>query len=149
MALPKKRKVDSENRAFNPECTDLYLFIVTAVHSLQRKLDVFKEDLQGDCAHFSVVQNQGQGQGDVSSVDCIDKLIVNFSNCFDSFSFGRQLTMIIEKPFLMTNVRVVKRITRQFKWVNARNPQMQLVDLQTEATLREQFARTDPLAFWL
>lgn len=62
MALSKKRKVDNENRAFNPECTDLYLFVVTAVHSLQRKLEVFKEDLQGDCAHFSVVQEKVQGQ---------------------------------------------------------------------------------------
>ncbi len=61
--------------------------LVTAVRSFQRKLEVFKEDLQGDCAHFPAVQEQVQGQRDVSSfVDFIDKLIVNF-NRFDSFRF--------------------------------------------------------------
>lgn len=54
---------------------------MTAVCSFQWKLVVFKEDLQGDCAHFPAVQEQVQGQRDVSSfVDFIDKPIVNFSN---------------------------------------------------------------------
>ncbi len=61
--------------------------LVTADRSFQRKLEVFKEDLQGDCAQFPAVQEQVQGQRDVSSfVDFINKLIVNF-NRFDSFRF--------------------------------------------------------------
>lgn len=36
--------------------------LMTAVRSFQRKLEVFKDDLQGECAHFSAVQEQVQGQ---------------------------------------------------------------------------------------
>ena len=51
--------------------------LMTAVLSFQRKLEVFKEDLQGDWAHFPAVQEQVQGQRDVSSFsDLVDKLIV-------------------------------------------------------------------------
>ncbi len=65
--------------------------LITAVRSFQRKLELFSEDLQGDCAHFPAVQDQVQGQRDVSAfVDFVDKLIVNFSKRFDSFSFGQQ-----------------------------------------------------------
>ncbi|KAK0154982.1 SCAN domain-containing protein 3 [Merluccius polli] len=82
--------------------------LMTAVRSFQRKLEVFKEDLQGDCAHFPAVQDQVQGQRDVSSFgDFVDKLIVNFSKRFDSFRFGQQLTLFIQNPFLITDTLVV------------------------------------------
>ncbi len=125
--------------------------LVTAVRSFQRKLEVFKEDLQGDCAHFPAVQDQVQGQRDVSSfVDFIDKLIVNFSNRFDSFRFGQQLTMFIQNPFLITDVmEFSKEVTQHFKWVNAGPLQMQLVDLQADVALKEQFVRSDSSTFWL
>ncbi|CAI5660000.1 unnamed protein product [Oreochromis niloticus] len=78
--------------------------LMTAVRSFQRKLEVFKEDLQGDYAHLPTVKEQVQGQRDVSSfVDFVDKLIENFSKRFDSFSFGQQLTMFIKNPFLITD----------------------------------------------
>uniref|UniRef100_G3NA36 HAT C-terminal dimerisation domain-containing protein n=1 Tax=Gasterosteus aculeatus TaxID=69293 RepID=G3NA36_GASAC len=111
----------------------------------------FKDDLQGDCAHFPAVQEQVQGQRDGSSfVDFIDKLIVNFSNRFDSFSFGQQLTMFIQNPFIITDVRgFSEEVTQHFKWVNPGPLQMQLVDLQADVSLREQFLRTDPSTFWL
>lgn len=32
--------------------------LMTAVRSFQRKLEVFSEELQGDCAHFPKVQEQ-------------------------------------------------------------------------------------------
>ncbi|GAA6094463.1 SCAN domain-containing protein 3-like [Tachysurus ichikawai] len=125
--------------------------LMTAVRSFQRKLEVFKEDLQGDCAHFPAVQEQVQGQRGVSSfVDFIDKLTVNFSNHFDSFSFGQQRTMFIQNPFLITDVRgLSKEVTQHFKWVNAGSLQMQLVDLQADVALKEHFLRTDPSTFWL
>ncbi len=125
--------------------------LVTAVRSFQRKLEVFKEDLQGDCAHFPAVQDQVQGQRDVSSfVDFIDKLIVNFSNRFDSFRFGQQLTIFILNPFLITDViEFSKEVTQHFKWVNAGPLQMQLVDLQADVALKEQFVRSDSSTFWL
>ena len=67
---------------------------------------MFKEDLQGGCAHFSKVQEQIQGERDVSShLDFIDKLIGNFRNRFDSFSLEQQILLLIENPFLITVVR--------------------------------------------
>lgn len=125
--------------------------LMTAVRSFQRKLEVFKEDLQGDYAHFPTVKEQVQGQRDVSSfVDFVDKLIENFSKHFDSFSFGQQLTIFIKNPFLITDVRgFSKEVTQHFKWANAGPLQMQLVDLQTDVALKEQFGRTEPATFWL
>ncbi|KAA8589552.1 hypothetical protein FQN60_012917, partial [Etheostoma spectabile] len=60
--------------------------LMTAVCSFQMKLALFREDLQGDCAHFPTVKKQP---------------IVNFSN-FDSFSLGQKL---IQNPFVITDVR--------------------------------------------
>nr|XP_054593491.1 SCAN domain-containing protein 3-like [Nothobranchius furzeri] len=125
--------------------------LMTAVRAFQRKLEMFKEDLQEDCVHFPAVQEQVQGQRDVSSfVVFIDKLIANFSNRFDSFSIGQQLTMFIQNPFLITDVRSFsKEATQHFKWVNARDLQMELVDLQANLAMNELSARTDPSSFWL
>uniref|UniRef100_A0A3Q3BZE1 Uncharacterized protein n=1 Tax=Haplochromis burtoni TaxID=8153 RepID=A0A3Q3BZE1_HAPBU len=106
--------------------------LMTAVRCFQRKLEVFKEDLQGHYAHFPTVKEQVQGQRDVSSfVDFVDKLIENFSKRFDNFSFGQQLTMFIKNPFAITDVRgFSKEVTQHFKWANAGPLQMQLIDLQ-------------------
>ena len=125
--------------------------MMTAVRSFQRKIEVFKEDLQGDYAHLPAVKEQVQGQrGLFAFVDFLEKLIVNFSNRFDSFSFGQLLAMFIQNPFLITDVRgFSKEVTQHFKWVNAGPLQMQLVDLQADVVLKEQFARPDPSTFWL
>ncbi|CAL8378765.1 unnamed protein product [Boreogadus saida] len=78
---------------------------MTAVRSFQRKLEVFKEDLQGECANFPTVK-EVQGERDQTPfVDFVDKLIVNFSKRFDSFSFGQKLTLFIQNPFLITDMR--------------------------------------------
>lgn len=125
--------------------------LMTSVRSFQRKLHVFKEDLQGDYTHFPKVKEQVQGHGDVSSfVDFVDKLIENFSKRFDSFSIGEQLTLFIQNPFLITDVRAFSNdVTHHFKWANAGPLQMQMVDLQADVALKEQFGRTDSATFWL
>ena len=125
--------------------------LMTAVRSFQRKLEVFKEDLQGDCVHFPSLQEQVQGERDVTSfADFVDKLIVNFSKRFDSFSLGQQLTLFIQNPFLITDVRgFSKEATQLFKWTNAGPLQMQLVDLQADVALKEHCQGTDPATFWL
>uniref|UniRef100_G3NPE4 DUF4371 domain-containing protein n=1 Tax=Gasterosteus aculeatus TaxID=69293 RepID=G3NPE4_GASAC len=113
--------------------------LMTTVRSFQKKLELFKEDLQGDC---TLTSSAGTGTG-TERFDFIDKLIVNFSNRFDSFSFGQQLTMFIQNPFIITDVRgFSEEVTQHLKW-------MQLVDLQADVSLREQFLRTDPSTFWL
>jgi len=125
--------------------------LMTAVRSFQRKLALFREDLQGDCAHFPTVKEQVQGEREVSSfVDFVDKLIVNFSKRFDSFSLGQQLTLFIQNPFLITDVREFsKEVTLLFKWADAGPLQMQLVDLQADVALKEHFGKSDPATFWL
>ncbi|CAM4733374.1 unnamed protein product [Leuciscus chuanchicus] len=125
--------------------------LMTAVRSFQRKLVLFREDLLADCAHFPTVKEQIQGERDVSYfVDFVDKLIVNFSKRFDSFSLGQQLTLFIQNPFLITDVRdFSKEVTLLFKWENAGPLQMQLVDLQADVALKEHFGKTDPATFWL
>ncbi|KAI4884246.1 hypothetical protein NFI96_001390 [Prochilodus magdalenae] len=122
--------------------------LMTAVRSIQRKLQVFKEDLQGDYTHFPKVKEQVQGHRDVSSfVDFVDKLIENFSKRFDSFSIGEELTLFIQNPFLITDVRAFTNdVTHHFKWANT-GPQM--IDLQADVALKEQFARTESTTFWL
>lgn len=125
--------------------------LMTAVRSFQRKLEVFKEDLKGDLSHFQALKAQVQERRDVSSfVNFIDKLIVNFSTRFDSFSFGQQLTLFIQNPFLVTDFKgFSKEATQHFKWVNAGPLELQLVDLQADVALKEQCTRVDPSTFWL
>ena len=67
--------------------------LMTAVRSFQRKLEVFKVDLQGHCSHLAAVQEQVQGQRDVPFVDFAEKLIVNFRKRFDSTSSGQMLDL--------------------------------------------------------
>uniref|UniRef100_A0A3B1K1Z5 SPIN-DOC-like zinc-finger domain-containing protein n=1 Tax=Astyanax mexicanus TaxID=7994 RepID=A0A3B1K1Z5_ASTMX len=124
--------------------------LMTAVRSFQRKLQVFKEDLQGDYTHFPKVK-QVQGHRDVSSfVEFVDKLIENFSKRFDSFSIGEELKLFIQNPFLITDVRAFTNdVTHHFKWANTGPLQMQMIDLQADVALKEQFARTESTTFWL
>ena len=125
--------------------------LMTAVRSFQRKLEVFKEDLQGDCEHFPNVQKQIQGERDVSPhVDFMDKLIGNFKKRFDSFSLGQQLLLLIQNPFLIPDVRgFSKEVTQTFTWAHAGSLQMELIDLQANVALREHFGVTDHATFWL
>lgn len=80
--------------------------LMTAVRSFQRKLDIFKDDLEGQCEHFPKLRKQIQGERDVSPyVGFINKLTGNFSKRFDSFSLGQQLLLLIQNPFLIREVR--------------------------------------------
>lgn len=125
--------------------------LMTAIRSFQRKLDIFKEDLEGGCEHFPKLQEQIQGERDVSPyVDFIDKLIGNFSKRFNSSSLGQQLLLLIQNPFLIREVRgFSKEVTQTFKWAHAGSLQLELIDLQGNAPLREHFEATDPATFWL
>ena len=112
--------------------------LMTAVRSFQRKLEGFKEDLQGDCEHFPNVQEQIQGERDFSPhVDFMDRLIGNVKRRFDSFSLGQQL-LLIQNPFLITDVRgFSKEVTQTVMWAHAGSLQMELIDLQANVALRE------------
>ncbi|CAL9707870.1 unnamed protein product [Knipowitschia caucasica] len=125
--------------------------LMTAVRSFQRKLDIFREDIEGKCEHFPKLQEQMQGERDVSPyVDFIKKLIENFSNRFNSFCLGPQLLLLIQNPFLIREVRgFSNQVTQTFKWAHAGSLQLELVDLQGNAALKQHFEATDPATFWL
>ena len=126
--------------------------LMMAVNSFQRKLKVFREDLQGECAHFpSVHQQQVQGKRDLSAfVDFVDRLTENFSQRFDGFTLGQQLTLFIQNPFLITDVRgFSKEVTQLFRWAEAGALQMELIDLQADVALKETFGGSEPATFWM
>ncbi|KAL6461064.1 hypothetical protein MHYP_G00310300 [Metynnis hypsauchen] len=125
--------------------------LMTAVRSFQRKLDIFKEDLEGECEHFPKLQEQIRGERDVSPyVDFINKLIGNFSQRFDSFCLGQQLLLLIQNPFLIREIKGFSQEASQtYKWAHAGSLQLELIDLQANAELREHFEATDPATFWL
>ena len=115
------------------------------VRSFQMKLNIFKEDLQGECEHFPQMREQIQGEGDISPyVGFIDKLIGNFSQRFDSFKLGHQLLLLIENPFLIREIRgFSKEVQQTFKWAHPGSLQLELTDLQADIALREHFEATD------
>jgi hypothetical protein len=115
------------------------------VRSFQMKLNIFKEDLQGECEHFPQMREQIQGEGDISPyVGFIDKLIGNFSQRFDSFKLGHQLLLLIENPFLIREIRgFSKEVQQTFKWAHPGSLQLELTDLQADNALREHFEATD------
>ncbi|KAL6460917.1 hypothetical protein MHYP_G00308830 [Metynnis hypsauchen] len=114
-----------------------------------RKLDIFKEDLEGECEHFPKLQEQIRGERDVS-LDFINKLIGNFSQRFDSICLGQQLLLLIQNPFLIREIKgFSKEASQTYKWAHAGSLQLELIDLQANAELREHFEATDPATFWL
>ncbi|XP_022625841.1 SCAN domain-containing protein 3-like [Seriola dumerili] len=125
--------------------------MMKTVHSFQMKLDIFKEDLQGECEHFPQMQEQIQGKRDISPyVSFIDKLIGNFCHRFDSFNLGHQLLLLIKNPFLIREIRgFSKEVTQTFKWAHPGSLQLELTDLQADVALREHFETTDSATFWL
>lgn len=113
--------------------------LTTAVGSFQRKLDIFKEDLERKYEHFQRLQEQIQGERDIS-----------LSKRLNSFSLGQQLLLLIENPFLIREVRgFSKEVTQTFRWAHAASLQLELIDLQGNAALKEHFEATNPATFWL
>ncbi|GAA6067138.1 SCAN domain-containing protein 3-like, partial [Tachysurus ichikawai] len=121
------------------------------VCSFQIKLNIFKEDLQGECEHFPQMREQIQGERDISPyVGFIDKLIGNFCQRFDCFNLGHQLLLLIENPFLIREIRgFSKEVTQTFKWAHPGSLQLELTDLQADVALRGHFETTDSATFWL
>lgn len=106
---------------------------------MQGKIDFCINDSCPFCSSAGAVSGTARG---LSFVSCIDKLIVNFSNHFDS--------LFIQNPFLITDFRSLpKEVTQHLKWINPGNLQMELVDFQADMAMKEKCVRTDPSTFWL
>lgn len=75
------------------------LWVITAVQSSQRKLDILKQDLQQDCARFPSVK-EIQGANITSHAAFVQKLTENFKDHFDGFALEGQLHLFMKNPFL-------------------------------------------------
>ncbi|KAK1905467.1 General transcription factor II-I repeat domain containing protein 2 [Dissostichus eleginoides] len=79
---------------------------MSAVRAFQRKLEVFKSDLQEGLLHFPKLLEQTKGDNRPQNhVGFLEKLIENFKTRFDDFRLGKQVLLYIENPFLVRNVR--------------------------------------------
>ncbi|KAK1896800.1 General transcription factor II-I repeat domain containing protein 2 [Dissostichus eleginoides] len=84
--------------------------LMSAVRAFQRKLEVFKSDLQEGLLHLPKLLEQTKGDNRPQNhVGFLEKLIENFKTRFDDFRLGKQVLLYIENPFLVRNVRVLCR----------------------------------------
>ncbi|KAK1889687.1 General transcription factor II-I repeat domain containing protein 2 [Dissostichus eleginoides] len=75
--------------------------LMSAVRAFQRKLEVFKSDLQEGMLHFPKLLEQTKGDNRPQNhVGFLEKLIENFKTRFDDFRLGKQVLLYIENPFL-------------------------------------------------
>uniref|UniRef100_A0A0P4WGZ3 Uncharacterized protein n=1 Tax=Scylla olivacea TaxID=85551 RepID=A0A0P4WGZ3_SCYOL len=122
--------------------------LISSVQAFQ-KLELFKNDLQGELHHFPRLLEHTKGKKGHNYTEFIDKLIGNFKDRFGDFSLGSLLLLFIQNPFMVSNVTLFSHEAKQvFKWVNAASVQMELIDLHENMILKEESAQYDPVTFW-
>lgn len=123
--------------------------LISSVQAFQKKLELFKNDLQGELHHFPRLLEHTKGKKGHNYTEFIDKLIGNFKDRFGDFSLGSLLLLFIQNPFMVSNVTLFSHEAKQaFKWVNAASVQMELIDLHENMILKEESAQYDPVTFW-
>lgn len=86
--------------------------LMAAVRSFQKKLEIFKVDLQEECTHFPRVKEQIHDDRDkFLYTDFIEKLMRNFSQRFDSFTLGKHHLLLIQNPYLIRDVREFSKVS--------------------------------------
>ncbi|KAG2467552.1 MOG1 factor, partial [Polypterus senegalus] len=131
-------------RGKNSTVCDLML----AVRAFQRKLEVFKCDLQQDLLHFPRLLDQTAGKHHHHNyAEFLDKLIKNFQTRFEDFPLGKQVLLCIENPFLVKNIaEFSNEATKVFQWASAASLQTELIELQENLALQE--SHCDLVTFW-
>ena len=123
--------------------------LINAVHAFQKKLTIFKHDIQNQLNHFQRLLEQCKGKRDARYVAFIEKLIDNFAVRFGDFSLGKQLLLFIENPFLITNiVNFSAEAKETFKWVDVAKIQLELIEFQENIAVKEIFCNCTPETFW-
>ncbi len=122
--------------------------LMSAVRAFQRKLEVFKCDLQQDLLHFPRLLDQTGGKHHHHNyAEFLDKLIKNFQTRFEDFHLGKQVLLCIENPFLVKNIAEFStEATKVFPWASAASLQTELIELQENLALQE--SHCDPVTFW-
>ncbi|KAG1925210.1 protein FAM200B, partial [Pimephales promelas] len=122
--------------------------LTSAVCAFQKKLELFKCDLQQDLLHFPKLLNQTAGtHRHHNHAEFLDKLIKNFQTRFGDFPLGKQVLLCMENPFLVKNIAEFS--TEALKicpWASAASLQSELIELQENLALQESLC--DPTTFW-
>ncbi|KAL0161498.1 hypothetical protein M9458_045223 [Cirrhinus mrigala] len=122
--------------------------LMSAVRAFQRKLEVFKCDLQQNLLHFPRLLDQTAGKHHHHNyAEFLEKLITNFQTCFEDFPLGKQVLLCIENPFLVKSIAEFStEAMKVFPWANAATLQTELIELQENLALQE--SHCDPVTFW-
>ena len=86
--------------------------LITAIRAFQKKLEIFKHNIQSNLIHFLSLLEQCKGKNDDRYVQFIDKLINNCTVRFSDFSPGKYLLLFIENPFLVTDIAIFSAETK-------------------------------------
>ncbi|KAL2081690.1 hypothetical protein ACEWY4_023543 [Coilia grayii] len=122
--------------------------LISAIRGFQRKLDIFKSDLQeGSMLHFPNLKSQASDAHHYNYVEFLEKLIKNFETRFGDFPLGKQVLLFIENPFLVRNVTEFSHeALKVCPWACVASLQSELIDLQENLALQESLC--DPATFW-
>ncbi|RXN35893.1 general transcription factor II-I repeat domain-containing 2-like protein [Labeo rohita] len=122
--------------------------LMSAVRAFQRKLEVFKCDLQQNLLHFPRLLDQTAGKHHRHNyAEFLEKLITNFQTRFEDFPLGKQVLLCIENPFLVKSIAEFStEAMKVFPWANAATLQTELIELQENLALQE--SHCDPVTFW-
>ena len=123
--------------------------LINAVRAFQKKLIIFKHDIQNQLNHFQRLLEQCKDKGDARYVAFIEKLIDNFVVRFGNFSLAQQLLLFIENPFLITNiVNFSAEAKETFKWVDVAKIQLELIEFLENVAMKKIFGNCTPETFW-
>ena len=122
--------------------------LITAIRAFQKKLKIFKHDIQSNLSHFPSLLEQCKGKKDDRYVQFIDKLINNFIVRFSDFSLGKYLLLFIENPFLVTDIATFSAEPKDIcKWIDAAKVQLELIEFQDNVVMKESFCNCTPEKF--
>ena len=123
--------------------------LITAIRAFQKKLKIFKHDIQSNLIHFPSLLEKCKGKKDDRYVQFIDKLINNFTVRFSDFSLGKYLLLFIENSFLVTDIATFSAKPKDIcKWIDAAKVQLELIEFQENVVMKESFSNCTPEKFW-
>ena len=99
--------------------------LITAIHAFQKKLEIFKYDIQSNLIHFLGLLEQCKGKKD-------------------------NLLLFIDNPFLVTDIATFSAEAKDIcKWIDAAKVQLELMEFQENVVMKESFCNCTPEKFWL
>ena len=120
--------------------------LITAIRAFQKKLEIFKHNIQSYLIHFPRLLEQCKGKKDDRYVQFIDKLINNFTVRFSDFSLEKYLWLFIENPFLVTDIATFSAEAKDIcKWIDA--AKVQLIEFQENVVMKESFCNLQLRSF--